>query len=173
MALLSGTDPTYTNPSISYPDVAETHWALWAIKYCTAKGYFKGYPDGTFRPDQSITRAEFATIVYHFLGIKDLSVSVYKFEDVKGHWAQLYIEKLAELNYISGYPDGSFKPQASIKRSESVALLNRALRRGPLYGASQVFPDVPETHWAFRDIVEGALDHDYIIEEDKEKLYTK
>ena len=109
--------------------------------------------------------------MYHFLGIKDNAVSSYRFEDVKGHWAQLYIEKLAELNYISGYPDGTFQPQASIKRCESVALLNRALKRGPLHGASQVFPDVPETHWAFKDIAEGALDHRYILNGDIEMIH--
>ena len=172
LAKLSGIDTTYVNDRISYPDVKETHWALWAIKYCTDKGYFKGYPDGTFKPDQRITRAEFATIVYHFLGIKDETIVSYKFEDVKGHWAQLYIEKLVELNCISGYPDGTFRPQASIKRCESVALLNRALKRGPLNGASQVFPDVPETHWAFKDIAEGALDHKYIMNGDNEIIHV-
>ena len=173
LAKLSGADVTYVNNSISFPDVKDTHWALWAIKYATDKGYFIGYTDGTFRPDQKITRAEFATIVYHFLGIEDKNITKYKFDDVKGHWAQVYIEKLSELNYISGYPNGTFKPQSNIKRSESVALLNRALKRGPLYGTTQKFPDVPETHWAFRDIAEGALDHQYIMDGTIERLFVK
>jgi len=173
LAKLSGADITYTNDQMSFPDVEETHWALWAIKYSTDKGYFVGYTDGTFKPDQSITRAEFATIVYHFLGIKDEHISNYKFEDVKGHWAQIYIEKLTELKYISGYPDGTFQPQSSIKRCESVAMLNRALNRGPLYGSLQIFPDVPKTHWAFKDIAEGALDHSYIMDGDIERIYLK
>ncbi|WP_162862538.1 cohesin domain-containing protein [Acetivibrio cellulolyticus] len=173
LAKLSGADVTYVSDKVSFPDVKDTHWALWAIKYTTDKGYFKGYTDGTFKPDQKITRAEFATIVYHFLGIEDTNITKYKFEDVKGHWAQVYIEKLTELKYISGYPNGNFEPQASIKRCESVALLNRALKRGPLYGTTQKFPDVPTTHWAFKDIAEGALDHQYIIEGTLEKLYVK
>jgi hypothetical protein len=173
LSKLSGADVTYVNESIKFPDVKETHWALWAIKYATDKGYFIGYTDGTFRPDQKITRAEFATIVYHFLGIEDKNITVHKFEDVKGHWAQVYIEKLTQLNYISGYPDGTFQPQSSIKRCESVALLNRALKRGPLYGATQIFPDVPETHWAFKDIVEGAMDHQYIMDGSIERMYVK
>ena len=173
LAKLSGADITYVNDKISFPDVNETHWALWAIKYSTDKGYFVGYTDGTFKPDQRITRAEFATIVYKFLGIDDKNINNYKFEDVKGHWAQVYIEKLSELKYISGYPDGTFQPQSSIKRCESVALLNRALKRGPLYGSAQIFPDVPETHWAFKDIAEGAFDHSYIMEGDIERLYVK
>ena len=71
---------------------------------------------------------------------------------------------------ILSYPDGTFKPENKILRSETVALMNRALERGPLYGAPQVFEDVTDEHWAFKDIAEGALDHSYMMEKEREVL---
>jgi len=180
-AKLLGADESYGAQSASpYSDLADTHWAAWAIKFATSQGLFKGYPDGTFKPDQNITRAEFATVVLHFLTkvkgqeimskLATIDISNPKFDDCVGHWAQEFIEKLTSLGYISGYPDGTFKPQNYIKRSESVALINRALERGPLNGAPKLFPDVNESYWAFGDIMDGALDHSYIIEDEKEKF---
>ena len=67
--------------------------------------------------------------------------------------------------YIKGYPDDTFRPNASIKRAESVALINRALQRGPLYNATLDFVDVPTNHWAYRDIAEGVINHKYEIDE--------
>ncbi|WP_423230878.1 S-layer homology domain-containing protein [Acetivibrio saccincola] len=160
-----------------YTDVDDSHWAAWAIKLTSDKGLFVGYPDGSFKPDQNITRAEFSTAVFKFLklvrGISEVQFSEFTFEDAKGHWAENYIEQLTRLGYISGYPDGTFKPENKILRSETVALMNRALERGPLYGAPQIFEDVTEKHWAFYDIAEGALDHRYRIDEDKREVLVE
>lgn len=104
-------------------------------------------------------------------GLKEEKIEKSKFGDTKGHWAQQFIEQLSDLGYINGYPDGTFKPNNNIKRSESVALINRAMGRGPLHGAPQVFEDVPQTHWAFKDIAEGVLNHRYKLDnEGKEQL---
>jgi len=118
--------------------------------FVSYKKLFTGYPDGSFKPNQNITRAEFS--------LKEEKIEKSKFGDTKGHWAQQFIEQLSDLGYINGYPDGTFKPNNNIKRSESVALINRAMGRGPLHGAPQVFEDVPQTHWAFKDIEEQLLE---------------
>ncbi|RXE57914.1 S-layer homology domain-containing protein [Acetivibrio mesophilus] len=181
--LLGANESDAAEYTISYTDLSDTHWAAWAIKYASDKGLFKGYPDGSFKPDQNITRAEFATVVLEFLKIvKDqeiidklaaLDISVPKFDDSIGHWAQESIERLSRMGYISGYPNGTFQPQSFIKRSESVALINRALERGPLNEAPKTFPDVDESYWAFRDIAEGALDHKFIIKEDNIEVFLQ
>jgi len=154
----------------SFSDVSENHWAYDAINYVATKGIFKGYPDGTFKPDQTITRAEFSVAVFRLLGLELQTDAVSSFSDIKDHWAKEYINQLYRLGYIKGYSDGTFKPDSFIKRSECVALTNRALGRGPLSVKEQIFIDVPPTHWAYEEIAEGAMDHNSIIAEDgKEK----
>ena len=157
-----------------YTDVDDEHWAAWAIKFVSDKGLFVGYPDGSFKPNQSITRAEFSTAVFKFLqlvkGINEIHFDEFTFEDSQGHWAENYIEQLTQLGFISGYPDGTFKPENKILRSETVALMNRALERGPLYEVPQVFEDVTDEHWAFYDIAEGSIDHSYMIDEDRREV---
>lgn len=173
-ANLMGADKnSVSNISISYTDLKESHWAVWAVKFVSKEGLFSGYPDGTFKPDKSITRAEFATVVCKLLKIEGQQVSENKFSDVKGHWAQKYIEELSRLKYINGYPDETFKPGANIKRAESVALINRAQKRGPLYGTTQRFSDVPESHWAFKEIAEGVINHSYIIDDQGREIFQK
>lgn len=165
---------------ISYLDIDKNHWAAGAIGLVSEKGLFKGYADGSFKPDQSITRAEFATVVYKFLqltkgiSLPEINADKFKFEDTKEHWANQFIEQLAVLGFVSGYSDGTFKPENNIKRAESVVLINRALKRGPLSEAPQVFSDVDKTHWAYYDIIEAAIDHKYTIDANgKEVLLTE
>lgn len=164
---VTGNIPTYT-------DLDDDHWAAWAIKYVSSKQLFSGYPDGSFKPNRNITRAEFSTVVFKLLkaakGLNEEEITSGKFKDTEGHWARQYIEQLADLGYINGYPDGTFMPDYNIKRAESVALINRALQRGPLKGATQIFPDVPATYWAFEDIAEGAMKHTFIINNSGEEM---
>ncbi|ODM27875.1 hypothetical protein A7W90_17585 [Clostridium sp. Bc-iso-3] len=166
--LMGANENTEIDYNVSYNDLDKSHWANWAIKFVSYKKLFTGYPDGTFKPNQNITRAEFSTVVFKLLasekGLKEEKLEKFKFDDSKGHWAQQFIEQLSDLGYINGYPDGTFKPDNNIKRSESVALINRAMGRGPLYGAPQKFEDVPQTHWAFKDIAEGVLDHKFKLD---------
>ncbi|NLF43272.1 MAG: S-layer homology domain-containing protein, partial [Bacteroidales bacterium] len=181
--LLGANENTDSQFTGSYTDLKDNHWAAWAIKFTSRVGLFKGYPDGSFKPDQNITRAEFATVVLQFVikvkgnaiqeKLANIDISKPKFDDVKGHWAQENIEKLTALGYISGYPDGTFKPENKIKRSESVALINRVLERGPLEEAPKTFPDVEEAYWAFKDIAEGALDHVYYIDPNELEIFIR
>jgi hypothetical protein len=172
--LLEADKNTQPKNNISYTDLPNDHWATWAVKYVSDIGLFSGYPDGTFKPNNSITRAEFSTVVFKFMELEEPLQVKNKFDDCAGHWAQKYIEKLSDSGYINGYPDGTFKPQNSIKRAESVALINRALNRGPLYGVKENFPDVPSTYWAYGDIAKGAITHRYYIDEEgREVLLEK
>ncbi|MDQ2087313.1 S-layer homology domain-containing protein [Herbivorax sp. ANBcel31] len=148
--------------NIAYTDVDESHWAAEAILLVSDKELFKGYDDGSFKPDQNITRAEFSTVTFKLLQtLKEISTSEitdFRFEDTKGHWAQDYIEHLADTGSIKGYSDGTFRPENMINRAESVTLINRILEIEPLYEGNQIFEDVDSSHWAFYDINSAALD---------------
>ncbi len=160
--------------AIRYSDVGKNYWAVSEIAMVSQKGLFRGYKDGTFKPEQKITRAEFAAVVCNFLNIQVNEDKIIRFLDIGGHWAENDIKALTQKKVITGYSDGTFRPQANIKRSESVVLINRALIRGPLYGVGQIFTDVPESYWAHKDIASGAMDYRYIIDENgKEVLINK
>ncbi|NLK08458.1 MAG: S-layer homology domain-containing protein [Firmicutes bacterium] len=128
-----------------------TSWAKSDIESLVQDGVINGYPDNTFRPENPISRAEFAKVLanaFHFepSGRGD-------FPDIRGHWAEKDINALIEKNIIQGYPDGTFKPNAQISRAEMVTMLIRAVRLDGDFGAHQFdwwpsFEDVPETHWA-------------------------
>ena len=135
----------------AFPDVPETHWAWDFIKPVTESGLMIGYPVGSFRPDHPITRAEMAIIALRLSGLSEKDGET--FTDTKGHWASGAIESLAAAGLLKGYPDGSYKPDRPITRAEAVVLFNRLLGIAPLSGdIAPSWPDVPSTHWAFRDI---------------------
>lgn len=167
-----GSSNTSTSKAV-FSDVSNNHWAKGSIELVTKAGLFQGYPDGSFKPDDTIKRGEFATVVYKLLKLKESSGLSNNFTDIKNHWAKKYILELADLKYISGYSDGTFKPENKIKRDECVVLINRALGRGPLNGAKLNFTDVPESYWAFKDIAEGSLDHEYFINSKGEEMLKK
>ena len=153
--------------TMSYKDVSKNSWYAYAVSYLSEKNLIMGYPDGTFRPDNAISRAEFAAIAARFdkLGVgSDL-----KFNDVgKNYWAYNVIASAAEKGWVSGYPDGSFKPENKITRAEVVSTTNRMLNRyADLYYAKvhkdDLAPmlDMDEKHWAYGPVVEAMNGHDY------------
>lgn len=97
------------------------------------------------------------------------------FNDTTGHWAQAVIEANVSAGLLKGYPDGSFKPNAYLTRAEAVVIVNQMFDRGPLHGADAVkFPDVSKNHWAYLDIQEAVIDHQYRIDsEQKEQRVTE
>ncbi|MGB9834001.1 MAG: S-layer homology domain-containing protein [bacterium] len=130
----------------TFPDL-DGHWAQDLISTLLEKGIISGYPDGTFKPDQPITRAEFSAILCRALGISP-SESGSNFPDLQGHWAEKYVTPLVEKGFIKGYPDGTFGPDQLIKRSEIAAIMARAMTLPPLIG-KPTFSDIDTTHWAF------------------------
>lgn len=135
-----------------FNDVDNKHWAAWAIKYVSEKGYFKGYEDNSFKPDNYISRAELAVVICKYLNYSENADYLNELTDTKGHWAERYINMLTSKGFIKGYSDKTFKPNNKIKRSECTALINRALGL-QMKGTPEIrFKDVDNKHWAFRDI---------------------
>ena len=111
--------------------------------------YIQGYPDGTFQPGGSLTRAEAATIFYRLLLDTSMTKSV-SFSDVRsGSWYETAVKTLASKGVLTGYPNGTFQPNASVTRAEFCAMASRffALEKGTVK-----FTDVPETFWGYKYI---------------------
>ena len=154
---------TCWSTSSGFTDVTAANWYNNAISTTANAGWVSGYPDGTFRPDAYITRAEFATIAARFLS--DVYGGTSMFTDISGHWAEDYINRAAAAGWINGYADGTFRPNAYITRAEAVTLINRMLDRAPdanhLLADMVRWPDNPETAWYYADIQEATNSHDY------------
>ena len=156
-------DQTYSN---TFSDVAKSHWAANYIGYMQQFGIITGYADGSFRPDASVTRAEFAAIASRF---ERLTEGTKSFSDVPGsHWAAKYINFAATRGWVNGYADGTFRPNNSITRAEVAAVTCRLLERNAdqSYIRShpselRAFTDVSESHWAYWYTMEAANGHDY------------
>lgn len=141
----------------AYSDVTATHWAMESIAKVSAMKLMSGYPDGSFAPDQQITRAEMASLAAILLPDNSSGKG---FTDLTGHWAEKAILKVQGAGILQGYADGSFKPEQSITRAEAVTMINRLLGRqssGSL--ATSPWEDVAKSYWAFGDIVEASTDY--------------
>ena len=112
-----------------YSDVAATSRYNTAVSTLSSMGIITGYPDGTFRPNAAITRAEFAAIAARFDNDGDKTAA--KFSDIATHWAKDEISIAYNNGWITGYPDGTFGPQRDITRAETMTLVNRVLNRQP------------------------------------------
>lgn len=152
--------------SRDYKDIPDDLWSVTAISYMSKLGMVKGYPDGNFMPRTAITRAEFAAMATRFA---DLSAGSKTFTDVaKDHWAYDVIQKAAGAGWISGYPDGSFKPDQPITRAEVVAITNRMLNRfaDEAYVDAHrdkilQFKDMKKGMWSYYPVVEATNGHGY------------
>jgi hypothetical protein len=136
---------------VSFDDVPEGYWAKMPIENTGTVGLVEGYPDGTFRPDRALTRAELATLMVRAKGLKLPDRQAKRvFRDVKPtFWAAKYIEVAKREGLIKGYPDRTFRPNNKINKAEGIAVLARFEN---LKVASEVFEkpywDVAINHWA-------------------------
>lgn len=112
-----------------YSDVTRADWYNTAVSTLSSMGIITGYPDGTFRPNAAITRAEFAAIAARFDNDGDKTAA--KFSDIATHWARDEISIAYNNGWINGYPNGTFGPQRDITRAETMTLVNRVLNRQP------------------------------------------
>ena len=151
------------NQVSGFSDVKSSAWYNNAISTLTKAGILKGYEDGTFQPNGYITRAEFATIAIRFFS------GVYEgedlFPDIKGHWAEDYINNAANKGLVKGYEDGTFGPDRYITRAEAVTLVNRTLNRHPhndgLHQDMLRWPDNMDTSkWYYADMQEATNSHE-------------
>ena len=156
-------DKTYSN---TFSDVPKGCWAANYIGHMRQFGIITGYSDGSFRPDAPVTRAEFAAIASRFEKLTEGSKS---FTDVPDtYWAARYIDFAATRGWVTGYSDGTFKPEDPITRAEVAAATCRLLERSAdqSYIRSHLkelrtFADMTESHWAYWYAMEAANGHDY------------
>ncbi|UKS25922.1 S-layer homology domain-containing protein [Paenibacillus sp. HWE-109] len=118
-------EETKTTPNVKFRDTA-SHWADSTVSIFVKLGVVNGYADGSFRPNASITRAEFATILAKVFNLTT-SGSGNKLSDASGHWAESSINALTANGIISGYEDGTFKPNREITRAEIISMISKIL----------------------------------------------
>ena len=142
----------------SFMDVFSVAWYYDAVTALSGAGIINGYSDGSFGPDNTITRAEFVTMAMRFAGVSSTAGKA-GFPDVdSAHWAAGYIAAATNGGYISGYPDGSFGPNNQITRAEAVTILNK-IRGCASLDQGKSFTDLSASHWAYEAITAAATDH--------------
>ena len=150
--------------SNTYTDVTNDYWANTAISTMTGLGIVQGRSATTFDPKAPITRAQFAAICARFdTGVSSGSRT---FSDISGHWAEKYIERAAELGWIQGFADGTFRPDTYITRAQAMTMINRVLNRTPedeedLLKGMKVWPDCNPGDWFYLAVQEATNSHDY------------
>ena len=150
--------------SNTFADVPNDYWANTAISTMTGLGILQGRDSATFDPNAPITRAEFAAICARFDTGK--SSGSQTFSDIRGHWAQDYIERAAELGWVKGFEDGSFRPNDCITRAQDMTMINRVLNRIPedasdLLPDMNVWPDCNPGDWFYLAVQEATNSHNY------------
>ena len=148
--------------SNTYTDVPDSYWANTAISTMTGLGIVQGRSTTTFDPKAPITRAQFAAICARFDTGK--SSGTQTFTDIKGHWAEKYIERAAELGWIKGFEDGTFRPDTYITRAQAMTMINRVLNRIPedesdLRPGMNVWPDCNPGDWFYLAVQEATNSH--------------
>ena len=141
---------------ITYPDVASNYWTYVPISYIGTLNIIKGYPDGTFRPDGNITRAELATLLVRTKVGGDENVPTADFAlfpDVPlSSWACKYVNQASTDGIVKGYPNGTFKPSANVTRAEGLTMIARFGGVTEVDYVGTEFIDVTVDHWASRTI---------------------
>lgn len=161
-----------------FSDVAVDAWYCSSVSTLSRMGIIAGYPDGTFRPNAPITRAEFAAIATRFDNNGDKTPV--SFTDIIGHWAEGEITVAANHGWVSGYGDDTFRPQNQITRAETMSLVNRVLKRLPETPAD-LLPDMitwtdnaDTSSWYYLPVQEATNSHYYEFKENsKHEKWTE
>ncbi|WP_051113187.1 InlB B-repeat-containing protein [Butyricicoccus pullicaecorum] len=162
----------FWSTSNNFSDVTADAWYNNAVSTMVNAGIIQGYEDGTFRPNNNITRAEFAAIASRFMS-SGYDVEKDLFSDIASHWARESINDAAMTQWIHGYPDGTFLPNKAITRAEAVTLVNNVLQRKPdadhMLDSMIKWPDNMDTSaWYYEAIQEATNSHDYDLFEGAE-----
>lgn len=162
--------------SNTYTDVADDYWANTAISTMTGLGIVQGRSTTTFDPKVPITRAQFAAICARFDTGK--SSGEQTFSDIQGHWAEKYIQRAAELGWIKGFEDGTFRPDTYITRAQAMTMINRVLNRIPedesdLLPGMNVWPDCNPGDWFYLAVQEATNSHDFEHKAGNYETWTK
>lgn len=165
-------DKTYRNNirknTNEYLDVKDSRWSNKHISTLTNGQILEGYPNGSFKPFNFITRAELAVVASKFDKL-DLTAE-HTFTDLKGHWAERYIASAVSKGWINGYEDKTFKPDNYITRAELASLVNNVLKRNvntkEILKEVRTFTDLKNWKWYFGDIITAS--NSYISNERKD-----
>lgn len=151
-----------------FSDVASGDWFNVTVSSLAQMGVIAGYEDGSFRPNAPITRAEFAAIATRFFAERGVTYNEGLFADITGdEWFADVVAAAADRGLLGGYPDGTVRPNATITRAESCAVVNRTLDRRPdakhllTAGEMRVWPDNPADGWYYADMQEATNGHEY------------
>ncbi len=151
-----------------FSDVASGDWFNVTVSSLAQMGVIAGYEDGSFRPNAPITRAEFAAIATRFFAERGVTYNEGLFADITGdEWFADVVAAAADHGLLGGYPDGTVRPNATITRAESCAVVNRTLDRRPdakhllPAGEMRVWPDNPADGWYYADMQEATNGHEY------------
>ncbi len=168
----------YDTTTNDFSDVTADSWYNQTVSTLARMGIVKGYEDGTFRPNEPITRAEFGAIATRFFAETGATYEPGTFTDVTGNeWFANAIQDAVNLGLIGGYPDGTVRPNNNITRAEACAIVNRTLGRVPdadhllPEDVMKVWPDNNPTDWFYADMQEATNGHEYAwIEEDGHEI---
>ena len=168
-----------SKPTVNFSDVSSGAWYYDAVQMCAKAGIVAGYPGGSFKPDQAVTRAEFFKMVAMlYSDTLNTPITGGIFKDINGHWAEKYIERAATLGWIAGYSDGTFRPGNYITRAEAMTMINRVLCRMPqseddLLNGMTVWPDNHPTDWHYLAVQEATNSHDFDRKGEVNEKWTK
>ena len=149
--------PTVKPTPKPFTDVKKTDWYYSAVNAMSEHGTIEGYSDGSFKPDNNITRAELVTMLIR--GHEEKFVGVPYNVVFANRWYADFIYTAYQNKYINGYEDNTFKPDAPITRAETVKIINGYLGRDDYRNEENPFKDVSDEHWAYKQILEAAVDH--------------
>lgn len=163
--------------TVDFTDVPADAWYGNAVRTLASLGVIKGIGNDQFAPNRTITRAEFTVIAMRFANV---SADVTNpFTDISTNdWFYSAVTSAVSYGWINGYGDGSFRPQATITRAEVVTIVNRMLNRTADRNfvdsnATAQFDDVPNTYWAYYNIMEATIAHDHSIDNDGVESWGK
>ncbi len=156
----------YFSSENNFSDVDDDSWYNEAVSTMFNMGVIRGYPSGEFKPNEKITRAEFAVIAARF-DDRETAVKDYRFEDMKGHWAKSEVARAVANGWVLGYEDNTFRAENNITRAEAITLINRVLQRVPeskedLLDEMIVWVDnADENQWYYLAVQEATNSHEY------------
>ena len=157
---IGGTTTTAPSPSTTLSDI-KGHWAEAAIKDFVSKGYVGGYADGTFKPNNNITRAEFVVIVNNYFGLTKSSGKV--FNDTKTHWAKTSIDIAVTNGVCNGVTSTEFKPNDPITREQAATMISNYKKLADSnHEEIYKFSDKSQISPYAKDSVEGVVERGYM-----------
>ena len=98
-----------------------------AVNVLIELGVVEGYKDGSYRPENVVTRAEMATLIIKALGLNDYAVGKSSFTDMNGHWANAYVAYATSLGFVSGFGDNTFRPDQTVTYDQAITMVVQAL----------------------------------------------